>query len=880
MSGRNPKGAALSQSHFESPEVVDCFLDLVDPLVDELGSVPRDIVLTARDLSLLIGQLQQFQQDCLGAFNRPTHAPVRIPAKLLKVSGKQKLTTASPIYQILLSAYSFRLKHGWKKWDFTNPTKKQKNADLVQFIRTVLIKCNLIHVPKIAVADSVDDTVKKTVMSLAKKMGATFVENKSEATHILHGQLYEYSKEGIEEDWFRTLEKDGNMVLVHWWYYPDSFDSWLIQTKQFADPEEPPEHTGPWCLNVRWLQDTERFNEYMNEEDYEDLEEEEEEEDEEEEEESVPNTPRKRKLSESALDQPQPMISFKEPLIAASMQRQQQQHQQHQQQQQQQQNHHHQQLIDTEPDTYSTPIHNPGHQPIVRIRDIELEKPQVGSRQRKNEFEPYLNGDMTNISQYTVAYVEHPQPFSKRHVEGETTNQLDIASLVTAAPYPSNQEQTGPDWFNMDQIHTIERLALPEYFDGTLSSKGYKHCRNEMIKMYRAHPDYYLTVLACKTKLEKDLVELVRIHSFLESNQLINHQWDPRRRIFDPIIDTEPYAQANPHSQRNFREVEEASIEHLRSLIYSESHVPQRPSLWDMTDREDDTLNPDNRKMFHCSNCKADCSEVRYQSLKTKGFQVCIDCFVEGRFPAIYASNDFLRIEGLADLSMDEEWTDEEILRLLEGVDRFEDDWLLISEHVGSRSKEQCVTQFLQLPMTDEFLKAKLSTKEREALPFSQQPNPVMTTIAFLAGHINPGVGAAAAKTALKELVKSGEGHEEDLIKEEQKEMTLEEESPSVFSKETLKQAQIAAIKSAVENARKLASYEDQEIQHWTRLAVKTMVDKLLFKVQQYDELENSLMTELQELEKQQGVLATSIEALCSQRFPSAQDSIMTDNTN
>ncbi|KAI8350602.1 SWIRM domain-containing protein [Choanephora cucurbitarum] len=490
---------------------------------------------------------------------------------------------------------------------------------------------------------------------------------------------------------------------------------------------------------------------------------------------------------------------------------------------------------------------------------------------------------MTNISQYTAVHVEYPQPSSKSHQEDEQANALPVTSLITATPYSYQENDQQPDWFDMNQIHTIERQALPEYFNGTLSPEEYKHCRDEMIKTYRAHPDYYLTVSACKSKLDRDLVELVRIHSFLELNQLINCQWDPRRRIFDPSIDTEPYAQVKPHSQRNFREVEEASIEHLRSLIYSESHVPKRPSLWNMSDQEDDTLNPDSRKVFHCCNCQADCSEVRYQSLKTKGFQVCIDCFLEGRFPAIYGSSDFLRMEGLADLNMDEEWTDEEILRLLEGVDRFEDDWLMISEHVGSRSKEQCVTQFLQLPINDEFLKAKLTTKERESLPFSKQPNPVMTTIAFLAGHVNPGVGAAAAKTALKELVKSGEGREdlEDIKIEEEEQKGIEvkeKEAQFAFSEETLKKAQIAAIKSAVENAHKLASYEDQEIQHWTRLAVKTMVDKLSFKVQQYDELENSLVTELQELEKQQGVLATSIETLSSQRFPLHPDPMMIDS--
>ncbi|RCH86657.1 hypothetical protein CU098_002027, partial [Rhizopus stolonifer] len=715
MSGRNPKGAALSQSHYESPDVVACFEKIVSPLLAELQSLQGDVAFTARELSLLTGQLQQFQQDCLGAFNRPTNAPIRIPAKLLKVQNKQVITPDSAIYTVLLGAYSFRLRQGWKRWEFTNPSKKQKNADLIQSIRNLLIKRRFIHVPKIAMVESVDDNCKKAVLSMVKKIGATFVQDKNEATHILHGKLHEYNKDGIEEDWFRTLEKDGNMVLVHWWYYPDSFDSWLPQTQQFADPEEPPEHTGPWRINVRWLQDTVRFNEFMNEEDYEDLEEEEEEDEEEDDEEEEQEITHKRKR----------------------------------------------------------------HQPVVRQRNIELERPQVGSRQRKNEFEPYLNGDMTNISQYTAEHVEYPK--RRKIQKTEESGPINIMSLVTAMPY--GDELSCPAWFSMDSIHAMEKLALPEYFTNQagLTPEEYKECRDYMITIYRSNPDYYLTVSACKSKLDKDLVQLVRIHSFLELNQLINSQCDPRRRIFDPYIDSNPKAQVQPKSQRDFKDAGDANIEYLRDLIYNESSVSKQTS-WDLDIQ--DPLNPDGRKTFHCSNCQVDCSEVRYQSLKTKNFQVCIDCFLEGRFPAAFSSSDFLRVEGLSDINMDEEWSDQETLRLLEGVDKFDDDWLMISEHVGSRSKEQCITQFLQLPINDAFLTAKLSQKEAQELPFSQQPNPVMTTVAFLSGHVNPGVGAAAAKTALKELIQSGQDQ---------------------FSEQVMQKAQVSALKSAVENAHKLA---------------------------------------------------------------------------
>ncbi|KAI9477772.1 MAG: hypothetical protein EXX96DRAFT_483358 [Benjaminiella poitrasii] len=548
--------------------------------------------------------------------------------------------------------------------------------------------------------------------------------------------------------------------------------------------------------------------------------------------------------------------------------------------------HQQEQLQQQEPSEPSVPVVNSGNQPEVRIRDIESERPQTGSRQRKNEFEPYLNGDISNISQFTAANVEYPKRYTKLQKPNEEDNDqkaLDIPSLVKPTPF-NYEEIRLPEWFDKSSIHEIEFLSLPEIDkEESLSAEEYKIYRNYMVDTYMSNLDYYLTISACKSKLDADLVTLTRIHHFLEMNKVINFKTDPRRRIFDPYIDSDPSAQVNPKSQRNFKDIDKADIQYLRELIYNGAETNSTRSSWDLS--IEDPNNPDRRKIFHCSNCKVECSEVRYQSLKSKNYQICIDCFLEGRFPATFFSGDFLRVESAngPDLEMDEVWTDEEILRLLEGVDRFDDDWLMISEHVGSRSKEQCITQFLQLPINDEFLTAKLSKKELEELPFGDLPNPIMAMIAFLSGHINPGIGAAAAKAALKELIKSGEENSTseqpvehvdteivDVIKEEEEEVNIEnkEIDQGAFSREVLRRAATNALKSSVECAHKLASYEEQEIQHWTRLAVKTIIDKLSIKVQQYDEIDTSLASESNDLEKQKNILAGSIEALVGQSFP------------
>jgi SWI/SNF related-matrix-associated actin-dependent regulator of chromatin subfamily C len=111
------------------------------------------------------------------------------------------------------------------------------------------------------------------------------------------------------------------------------------------------------------------------------------------------------------------------------------------------------------------------------------------------------------------------------------------------------------------------------------------------------------------------------------------------------------------------------------------------------------------------------------------------------------------------------EWTDQETLLLLEGIEMYDEDWDKVAQHVGTRSKEQCVMHFLQLPIEDEYLNepdAQLGPLQYsinaggvsglEGLPFAQADNPVMSVVAFLASAVGPGVAAAAAQSALGEL--------------------------------------------------------------------------------------------------------------------------------
>lgn len=51
-----------------------------------------------------------------------------------------------------------------------------------------------------------------------------------------------------------------------------------------------------------------------------------------------------------------------------------------------------------------------------------------------------------------------------------------------------------------------------------------------------------------------------------------------------------------------------------------------------------------------------------------------------------------------------ESWTDQETFFLLEALEIYGENWNEISEHVGTKSKAQCILHFIRLPMESSLL--------------------------------------------------------------------------------------------------------------------------------------------------------------------------------
>lgn len=278
-------------------------------------------------------------------------------------------------------------------------------------------------------------------------------------------------------------------------------------------------------------------------------------------------------------------------------------------------------------------------------------------------------------------------------------------------------------WFNRDSVHEIERKALPEFFSGNSRSKTpdiYRQYRDFMIDAYRLNPTEYLTVTAVRRNLAGDVAVIMRVHRFLEQWGLINYQIDPETRPsiagpqytghfqitldtprgFEPMIPAPESVEAENGKPLGITTRDENGSEplnlELRKNIYDSG--ADAMALVDENHRKFQALTA---RQYNCFTCGDDVTKVRYHNLQSKQ-AVSATAFKNGMFPSNFTAADYVKIEkAQADKA---QWSDQEILLLLEGVEMYSNDWDAIAFHVGTRSREACVAKFLQLPIEDSYL--------------------------------------------------------------------------------------------------------------------------------------------------------------------------------
>ncbi|KAH7293086.1 hypothetical protein KP509_28G011200 [Ceratopteris richardii] len=247
-------------------------------------------------------------------------------------------------------------------------------------------------------------------------------------------------------------------------------------------------------------------------------------------------------------------------------------------------------------------------------------------------------------------------------------------------------------------------------------------------------------------------------------------------------------------------------------------------------------------------------------------------------------------------------WTIQEVLRLLEAIGKFGEDWNRVAAHVGTKSKLDCVLKFIKLPFGDQFnsnigvphystsnggameeeiprIKGECKDtsigsshldgngshehfdsdevidepplKRPELSPFADSSNPIFAQVAFLSAMVGSRVAALAAQAAVTALAEDDPvTHGLHTVNNHNQATSLKPEDAEGGDVHSGKE-RISAVSGAVTaNAKTLADQEERDIEHILANMIEIQFKKLQSKVEHYEELEFILEKEKSQLEK------------------------------
>lgn len=336
-------------------------------------------------------------------------------------------------------------------------------------------------------------------------------------------------------------------------------------------------------------------------------------------------------------------------------------------------------------------------------------------------------------------------------------------------------------WFDINEIHAIEKNSLPDFFSSQSNSKYknpeiYKTVRDFIINTYRLNPIEYLSITAVRRNIAMDVGSLFRIYGFLSKWGLINYQIDPKTKSFTmgpqftghfqitldkptgfalqcteknvSIENTDENEDKKSVAVSNENDDDDGPSSYKRQKV-SNSITPNaklnlqlRKNVYDSADdafilQDSNSNNSKQIKRVYCSITGNDITETKYHNLKNKS-NISLETYENAQFEDYFKNSDYIKLEKTVLNNESKPWTNSEILLLLEGIEMYGDDWNLISGHVGSRAKNQCIIKFIQLPIEDAYLFKHISKssyvdylkklKDNKSIDLSSLLNSISTT--------------------------------------------------------------------------------------------------------------------------------------------------------
>ena len=165
---------------------------------------------------------------------------------------------------------------GFEKTMFKDENKVEfTHMPLFEAIHKRLVAAELIVYPSIYFhPDLVKSLTKGQFLRyqyIATSHGAAVTLSEEDATHIVvpdtEGMAVDPDRDFCRTLALRTRKKKDSLAYVHWWFFPGSYDEWLLKDViQGNVLEASRPKRGQFRVCQRWLEDTQQFNEWMPEE--------------------------------------------------------------------------------------------------------------------------------------------------------------------------------------------------------------------------------------------------------------------------------------------------------------------------------------------------------------------------------------------------------------------------------------------------------------------------------------------------------------------------------------------------------------------------------------------------------------------------------------
>ncbi|CAD8063493.1 unnamed protein product [Paramecium sonneborni] len=450
-----------------------------------------------------------------------------------------------------------------------------------------------------------------------------------------------------------------------------------------------------------------------------------------------------------------------------------------------------------------------------------------------------------------------PQEIQKQ----ENKRQLSKHSLII--PSCAN-------WFQMDNIHEIEKNHFPEFFTNQHVSKTpelYKKYRNFIVNLYKNQPSTYLTTIACRKVLAGDACTISRIHGFLQYWGLINYSVDPDT-CPNKVLPQQPMTKSLYRTlQLNAKdELDEKSDLNQNEIalinaikIFSKKYRPgcsfcgiQCGLQWYS---EKEQIQKDNLDLDKVENVK----ELETKNKNQIKLDLCMKCFSNNNFPNNFTSDDFyltnleqkfLSLHVLSDQSRSV-LNDQEVSYLISLIQETDQSWEKMAQQLNqtfstSHTEEELILHFLQYPIEhlieiDKIIDSKeclekLSINDisnriafEEPNIFSDQKNLVSFHLSIFQKLLNNFNKKDSEEFLKLDDVKQISNDNDNFIEEEKRVIQMNQET--------------------LDRAKSLQKREEEKLNNHINLLISLQMEKLEHKLTFLEEYEKLILYEKQQLE-------------------------------